>query len=226
MARSNARDARPRPRPGPSPRTIAATGPAFDFDHPPVDPIAQIEAWIAEAAATGLRNPNAMTLSTIDGDGRPSSRTVLLKGLDSEGAVFFTNRRSRKGRALASIPRAALLLHFDALERQISIEGRVTAVSDAESDGYFATRPRASQLGAWASDQSEPIESRSALDARLAAAELRFRGGDVPRPPHWGGYRVSLERIELWQGREDRLHDRVVYTPSGGGGWTTRRLCP
>lgn len=217
MARPNASDAR---------QAAAPSGPEMDFDHPPADPIARIEAWIADAAATGLRNPNAMTLSTIDADGLPSSRTVLLKGLDAAGAVFFTNRRSRKGRALAANPRAALLLHFDALGRQVSIEGRVSSVTDAESDAYFATRPRASQLGAWASDQSEPIESRSALDARLAAVERRFHGRDVPRPPHWGGFRVSLDRVELWQGREDRLHDRVVYAPAERGGWTTRRLCP
>lgn len=198
----------------------------MDFDHPPADPIAQIERWIAEAAAGGLRNPNAMALSTVGADGRISSRTVLLKGLDERGAVFYTSRSSRKGRALEANPRAALLLHFDALERQISIEGRVTRASDEESDSYFATRPRGSQLGAWASDQSEPVASRSALDARLAAMEERFRGRDVPRPPHWGGYRVSLDRIEFWQGRQDRLHDRVAYTPTRGGGWTTQRLCP
>jgi pyridoxamine 5'-phosphate oxidase len=200
--------------------------PAMDFDHPPADPIAQFNAWMEDASRTGLPNPNAMTLATIDPDGRPSARIVLLKSIDARGAVFFTNYESRKGAALAAHPRAALLLHWDSLNRQVRIEGSVTMTSVAESDAYFATRPRESQLGAWASDQSRPAPDRAELDRRFREAEQRFAGRDVPRPPHWGGYRVSLDAIEFWQGHPARLHDRIVYSPDGRGGWTARRLFP
>ncbi|MCH8164095.1 MAG: pyridoxamine 5'-phosphate oxidase [Planctomycetes bacterium] len=198
----------------------------MDFDHPPADPIAQLNRWLEEAKQTDLRNPHAMSLATIDPDGRPSVRVVLLKGLDGQGAVFYTNRISRKGRALESNPSAALLFHWDTLQRQVSVEGRVSVVEDAQCDAYFATRPRSAQIGAWASLQSQPIESRAALLARVAQIERRYEGRDVPRPPHWGGYRVSLDCIEFWQGRPDRLHDRVAYTRDDQGGWTTQRLCP
>ncbi len=198
----------------------------MDFDHPPEDPVAEFQRWLEEARATGLRNPNAMTLATVDPDGRPSARTVLLKGLDAKGAVFFTNSRSRKGRALEATPVAALLFHWDALSRQVCIEGRVTTVAAEEADAYFASRPRGARIGAWASAQSEPIPSREALDARVASVEREYLGREVDRPPHWLGYRVSLDRIEFWQGRESRLHDRVVYTPRPAGGWATQRLCP
>jgi len=199
---------------------------AMDFDNPPADPVAQVAAWLDEAAGTALVNPHAMTLATVDPDGNPSARTVLLKGFDERGAVFYTNRNSRKGRALAAHARAALLLHWDSLLRQVGIEGGVTQVDDAESDAYFATRPRGAQLGAWVSQQSEPVESRAVLEADIEAMTRRFEGGPVPRPPHWSGYRVALEWIELWQGRLDRLHDRLVYTRDENGAWTTKRLSP
>ena len=199
---------------------------AMDFDNPPADPVAQVAAWLDEAAGTALINPHAMTLATVDPDGNPSARTVLLKGFDERGAVFYTNRNSRKGRALAAHARAALLLHWDSLLRQVGIEGGVTQVDDAEADAYFATRPRGAQLGAWVSHQSEPVESRAVLEADIEAMTRRFEGGPVPRPPHWSGYRVALEWIELWQGRLDRLHDRLVYTRDENGAWTTKRLSP
>ncbi len=199
---------------------------AMDFDNPPADPVAQVTAWLEEATGTALINPHAMTLATVDPDGNPSARTVLLKGFDERGAVFYTNRNSRKGRALAAHPRAALLLHWDPLRRQVGIEGGVTQVDDAESDAYFATRPRGAQLGAWVSQQSEPVENRAVLEADVEAMTRRFEGGPVPRPPHWSGFRVALERIELWQGRTDRLHDRLVYTRDENGAWTTQRLSP
>jgi pyridoxamine 5'-phosphate oxidase len=198
----------------------------MDFEHPPADPITQFLQWLEEAGGLGLRNPNAMTLATVDPDGRPSARTVLLKSIDEKGAVFYTNSRSRKGRALAANPRAALLFHWDAAARQVCIEGSVAQVPDSEADAYFATRPRGAQIGAWASDQSEPVESRAALDERVARVAIRHAGRPVPRPPHWVGYRVRLQRIEFWQGRESRLHDRVVYSALPGGGWSVQRLCP
>lgn len=200
----------------------------MDFDRPPQDPIAELDRWLADAVArSGLPNPNAMTLATVDPDGRPSARIVLLKKLDAEGAVFFTNRGSRKGIALAAHPRAALLLHWDSLERQARLEGPVAEVPDDESDAYFASRPRGSQLSAWASAQSRPVPDRRALEQELEQAARRFEGRDVPRPPHWGGYRVVPHRVELWQGRPDRLHDRVLYERDGdGAAWSVRRLAP
>ena len=198
----------------------------MDFDNPPTDPVKTLHRWLEEARQTDLLNPEAMTLATVDPDGRPSARTVLLKGLDERGAVFYTSRISRKGRALEANPVAALLFYWDRPRRQACVEGRVTAVEDAESDTYFATRPRGAQVGAHASRQSEPIESRAALVARVAEIEAQYAGREVPRPPDWGGYRVSLDRIELWQGRIDRLHDRVLYTRTEDGGWTTQRLSP
>lgn len=198
----------------------------MDFDHPPADPIAQFHAWLAEAGTLTLPNPNAMALATVDADGRPSVRMMLLKGLDARGAVFYTNRNSRKGRALAANPRVALLFYWDPLGRQVRIEGKVSIVGDAESDAYFATRPRESQIGAWASQQSQPARDRAELEAAAAAIEKRYVGRDIPRPPHWGGYRVSLDSIEFWQSHEFRLHDRVVYTPNGKGGWNVQRLSP
>ncbi|MEM7227609.1 MAG: pyridoxamine 5'-phosphate oxidase [Planctomycetota bacterium] len=198
----------------------------MDFDHPPVDPIAQARLWFEDARTTGLPNPNAMTVATVDANGHPSARILLLKGFDERGAVFFTNDESRKGRALGATKRAALLFHWDPLDRQLRIEGEVTRTTDAEADAYFATRARGSQVGAWASQQSRPLESRAVLDDEVAAMDRKF-GDDMPtRPPHWGGYRVALEHIEFWQGHPYRLHDRVVYTPDGQGGWTTQRLYP
>ncbi len=198
----------------------------MDFDSPPSDPIAQFTRWLDEAGTLGLVNPHAMALATVDPDGRPSARTVLLKSIDEHGAVFFTNCRSRKGEALAAHPHAALLLYWDRLHRQVCFEGRVSEVDDEEADAYFASRPRGAQLGAWASDQSRPIDSRAQLEAQIAEVTKKHEGRDIPRPPYWGGYRVHLETIEFWQGREDRLHDRLVYLRDAGGTWTTQRLSP
>ncbi|MSR44894.1 MAG: pyridoxamine 5'-phosphate oxidase [Phycisphaerales bacterium] len=203
----------------------------MDFDSPPSDPVIEFRRWLAEANHLALVNPNAMALATVDADGTPSIRTVLLKAFDAQGAVFFTNRMSRKGQALARHPRAAISFHWDNLARQVHIEGRVTLVSDALSDSYFATRPHQSRIGAWASDQSQPVANRAALDTCITHAEARFAGKDVPRPPHWGGYRVALDSIEFWQGDPFRLHDRIVYTPSlavnpSESRWNITRLFP
>jgi pyridoxamine 5'-phosphate oxidase len=167
-----------------------------------------------------------MTLATIDSDGAPSARIVLLRGFSQDGARFFTNRNSRKGRALAANARAALLFHWDLLDRQVRIEGRVSLATDAESDEYFAQRPVDSRVNAWASDQSEPVASRAELERRAAELTARFANSEVPRPPHWGGYRVSLDRIEFWQGDKYRLHDRIVYMRNADGSYAVSRLCP
>ena len=200
--------------------------PSIDFDAPPADPVPVFERWFAEAQKLPTPNPNAMTLATIDPDGAPSARIVLLRGFSREGARFFTNRNSRKGRALAANARAALLFHWDLLDRQVRIEGRVSLATDAESDEYFAQRPVDSRVNAWASDQSEPVTNREELERRAAELTARFANREVPRPPHWGGYRVSLDRIEFWQGDKYRLHDRIVYTRGADGGFSVTRLCP
>ena len=197
----------------------------MDFDHLPADPLAELKQWVEEAQGLPLFNPHAMTLATVDGDGRPSARTVLLKGLDERGAVFYTNTLSRKGEALEANPRAAMVFYWDGLLRQLTIEGRVSSIDATESDAYFASRPRGSQVGAWASLQSQPLESRRVLEERAAEVSRSHEQRPIPRPPHWGGYRVSLDRIEFWQGRPDRLHDRVVYVQTEGG-WEIRRLYP
>jgi pyridoxamine 5'-phosphate oxidase len=207
------------------PAPIGFTPLPMDFEHPPADPVVEFRRWFDEACMLPMPNPNAMTLATVDASGAPSARIVLLRGIDERGALFFTNRQSRKGTALEAVPRAALLFHWDLLDRQIRIEGRVTHATEAESDGYHAARPRESQIGAWASDQSRPVASRAAFEARIAETEARFAGGPVPRPPHWGGYRVSLDSIEFWQGHPYRLHDRIVYAARAGG-WSTTRLFP
>jgi pyridoxamine 5'-phosphate oxidase len=199
----------------------------MDFDHPPADPVEQFHRWFAEAAERGKTpNPHAMTLATVDADGRPAARIVLLKQFDSDGAVFFTNYQSAKGEALAAHPRAELLFFWDHLDRQVRMSGPVMKVSPAESDAYFATRPRGSQIGAWASAQSQPVDSRAALEQQFNQTQERFGDGPVPRPAHWGGYRVAVQQVEFWQGQVNRLHDRVVYIKQTDGSWTAQRLQP
>jgi pyridoxamine 5'-phosphate oxidase len=199
---------------------------ALDFADVNPDPVRQFQTWFAQALDAKLPEPNAMTLATVDGQGRPSARIVLIKGVDERGFVFFTNYESRKGRELAVNPAASLLFHWIELERQVRIEGRVEKTSDEESDAYYASRPLGSRIGAWASDQSEPLESREALEAREREMIAKY-GDQPPRPPHWGGYRLVPDTIEFWQGRPSRLHDRIVYTrDDAGGAWRIARLAP
>lgn len=190
------------------------------------DPIALFRRWFDEAVAAELPEVNAMTLATADRDGRPSARTVLLKGVDGRGFEFFTNYESRKARELDANPHAALVFLWAPLHRQVRVTGDVTRLTAAESDAYFATRPRGSQLGAWASAQSSVLEGRAALEARLDEVRARFGSGEIPRPPHWGGYRLVAESVELWQGRPGRLHDRLRYTPVGEHRFVIQRLAP
>jgi pyridoxamine 5'-phosphate oxidase len=188
------------------------------------DPIRQFELWFQDALRAGVPLPNAMTLATADAAGAPSARAVLLKGVEEGGFVFYTNYASRKARELAARRSACLVFLWSELERQVRIEGSVETVSAAQSDAYFATRPLGARLSAWASAQSERVASRETLET--AAADTRRRFGDAPpRPPHWGGYRVVPAAIEFWQGRADRLHDRLLYRRSKGG-WTLERLAP
>lgn len=189
------------------------------------DAIAQFEAWFADARAEDPHEANAMCLATVTPDGRPRARYVLLKALEDGAFVFYTNYDSEKGRELAASPHAALTFWWPRLERQVRVEGTVEKVSGATSDAYFASRPRESQVGAWASQQSEPVQSRAELEAAETAAAARFHGEDVPRPPGWGGYRVVPERVEFWQGRPGRLHDRIAYRRVAGG-WDHLRLAP
>jgi pyridoxamine 5'-phosphate oxidase len=189
------------------------------------DPIARFQDWLKEAEASEPNDANAMALATVDGDGRPSVRMVLLKGADAAGFVFYTNYESRKGRELLANPNAALLFHWKSLRRQVRIEGPVAAVDAEEADAYFATRARTSQIGAWASQQSRPLESRFHLEKRVAEYTARYAIGRVPRPPHWSGFRLAPARIEFWQDGAFRLHDRLVFT-RGGDGWTTDKLFP
>jgi pyridoxamine 5'-phosphate oxidase len=190
------------------------------------DPIRQFIAWFGEARASEAIEPNAMTLATSSPDGSPSARLVLLKGVDDEGFVFFTNYDSSKGRELALNPRAALVFWWAELERQVRIEGTAGKTSEEESETYFKRRPTDSRIGAAASPQSEQIASRQELEARAAALRARYPDGNVPRPANWGGYRVRPHRIEFWQGRESRLHDRIEYRREGQAVWTIRRLAP
>ncbi|SFJ83095.1 Pyridoxamine 5'-phosphate oxidase [Sphingomonas sp. NFR04] len=189
------------------------------------DPFALFHDWYTEARTTEINDSNAVALATADAEGHPSVRMVLLKGYDENGFVFYTNRESRKAGDLAANPHVALLFHWKSLRRQIRIEGPIAFASDAESDAYFASRSRDSQLGAWASDQSRPLDSRATFEARFAEVQARFEGQPVPRPPHWGGYRVTPERIEFWLDREHRLHERRVFTRTGEG-WQEGMLYP
>ena len=189
------------------------------------DPFAVFDSWFADAQASEPNDPNAMALATVDAAGQPSVRMVLLKGHGPDGFVFYTNREGRKAADLAVVPKAALLFHWKSLRRQVRIEGPVTLASDAESDAYFASRGRDSQLGAWASDQSRPLADRATFEARFEQVRARFDGGDVPRPPHWGGYRVTPQHLEFWQDRAHRLHERRVFT-RGEGGWSEGMLFP
>lgn len=198
----------------------------MDADLNVSDPHALFESWFAQARASELNDPEAMCLSTSDARGRPSSRMVLLKGHDERGFVFYTNGGSRKGGELSANPYAALLFHWKSLRRQVRIEGAVAPVTDVETEAYFATRGRDSQLGAWASDQSAPLDARETFEARVDEMGARFEGGDVPRPPHWGGYRVAPVAFEFWIDRAHRLHERMTYVPAVGGGWTTGMLYP
>lgn len=188
------------------------------------DPLVQFGAWFAEAE-DAVRQPQAIALATADGDGVPSVRMVLLKGWDERGFVVFTNYASRKGRELTANPVAALVAYWDPLDRQVRIEGTVTRLDADESDRYFATRPRASQLAARASHQSEGLADRSVLESAVAALEVEYADRPVPRPSHWGGFRVVPAAFEFWQHRENRLHDRFSYRPEGGG-WRIERLAP
>lgn len=189
------------------------------------DPFALFDEWFAAARASEPNDPEGMALATADASGRPSVRMVLLKGHDSSGFVFYTNEESAKAEQLASNPRAALLFHWKSLRRQVRIEGRVERVSDAQADAYFATRARDSQLGAWASDQSRPLDSRATFERRFEEMKRKFDGREVPRPPHWGGYRLAPESFEFWTDRPSRLHERRLFK-NNGNGWTEGLLYP
>ena len=190
------------------------------------DPVAQFQRWFADAVADGLPLPEAMSLSTITAEGKPTARMVLLKKVDAQGFVFFTNYRSAKARELAANPNASLVFFWPQLERQVRVEGVVSKTSAAESREYFATRPRGSQIGAWASPQSDVIPGRGVLEQRRAELEELYRDREIPWPEHWGGYCLKPERIEFWKGRRDRLHDRILYVRQSDGSWTIQRLAP
>lgn len=205
-------------------------GPDIDPASMPADPLVAFTAWFDEVERAGLPEPNAVVLATVDAEGLPHARMVLVKGVDARGLVVYTNFTSAKGSELAVRPQAALVFPWHPLARQVRVEGPVERVDDAIADAYFASRPRESQLGAWASAQSKPVESRASLDARYADTERRFGDAPVPRPPFWGGYRIVPRRWEFWSGKRGRLHDRVEYVRAeehqGGREWTRRRLQP
>jgi pyridoxamine 5'-phosphate oxidase len=190
------------------------------------DPLRQFMAWFDEAVASNANEPNAMTLATCDANGAPSARIVLLKGLDGGSFVFYTNYLSQKSRDLAQNPRAALVFWWPELERQVRVEGDVSKTSQTEADAYFHGRPRESQIGSAASPQSQVIASREVLEERMRELKEQFPAGDIPRPPHWGGYRLAPRRLEFWQGRPSRLHDRIEYMRGAASRWQIRRLAP
>jgi pyridoxamine 5'-phosphate oxidase len=190
------------------------------------DPVQQFRTWFDLACSLPLPQAEAMTLATSTPDGTPSARVVLLRGFDELGFVFFTNYESRKGRELASNPRAALVFFWSEIDRQVRVEGEVERTSARESDAYFAGRPLGSQLSAWISDQSEAVDSREVLEQNLREIRQKYPNGKVPRPPHWGGFRLVPHTIEFWQGRPDRLHDRLCYQRQADGGWQLKRLAP
>jgi pyridoxamine 5'-phosphate oxidase len=190
------------------------------------DPFVQFGHWMKDALEAGITLPNAMTLSTAGADGVPSARTVLLKGFDERGFVFYSNYESRKGLELEANPNASIVFYWSPLERQASVVGGVTRVSSEESDQYFASRPLGSKLGAWASRQSRVIESRAELEHHLVELQERYAEGEVPRPPYWGGYRLAPTSFEFWQSRPNRMHDRFRYRRDESGGWVTERLSP
>jgi pyridoxamine 5'-phosphate oxidase len=204
---------------------VPGNRPPLSEDRVESNPISQFAQWFEQAQAAVKALPNAAALATASGAGRPSLRMVLMKGCDARGFVFYTNYRSRKGRELARNARATLLFYWGELDRQVRVEGRVARVTARESDEYFATRPRGSQLAAWASSQSARIPGRGALERRFDAFARKYADA-VPRPPHWGGYRLAPEEMEFWQGREDRLHDRILYRRGRGGRWSVERLAP
>ena len=189
------------------------------------DPFSLFDNWFAEARKTEINDSNAMTIATAGADGQPSARMVLLKGHGPDGFIFYTNQRSRKAGDIAENPKAAILFHWKSLRRQIRIEGSLSRVPDATADAYFATRGRDSQLGAWASDQSSPLDSRATFEARFAEMTKRFAEGEVPRPPHWSGYRLTPVHFEFWQDQAHRLHERRIFSPDGDA-WTEGLLYP
>jgi pyridoxamine 5'-phosphate oxidase len=194
--------------------------------HVDPDPIAELQKWIDHAAAGGVPEPTAMTVATASLDGRPSARIVLCRGVGPEGLDFYTNYESRKSLEAEHNPHAALVFYWPQVQRQVRVEGTLHRLTEAESDAYFGSRPRGSQLGAWASDQSQVIEDRNVLESRLARLDEEYRDRPIPRPPHWGGFRVAPSVFEFWQGRRNRLHDRLRYRRTNPGGWKIERIAP